>query len=285
MENYGARGPTRIEGCATVKRAFLALLPTLLSRSMHRTFIGIGSSSLFVLLALVVACGPAKPAETSLVHGNPAAASQPSANAPMPTSTVAVTVETITDDSGHAYQIQQGPRGEPGTLGCADGQREAFVDHNAFPHIAGCVANWEGAKSMRAPGTGTPCGDDGSACNVPADACAPGWHVCASNGNLAELRQVSGTQCEQAGGGRFSSGTSHCQTQDGCQYDMTPSANYSCFDSGWCSESVCCGSDCGEFGACTGGVWENLTHIAVGTDQGCGASTSQRAGGVLCCNN
>lgn len=194
-----------------------------------------------------------------------------------------VTVEEITDDTGKIYKVSQGVRGEPGALGCADGQREAFVDTAAFPGIAGCLSTWAGTQSMRAPATGAPCGDDRGECAVPADVCATGWHVCGAKGALADLRQVSAEQCEQAGGGRFSAGVSHCETQSGCEYDTRPAGDYECFPSGWCSETVCCGNDCGEFGACTDGVWPGKTHIAQGTDQGCGATSSRRAGGVLCC--
>ncbi|MBK8172581.1 MAG: hypothetical protein IPK60_19895 [Sandaracinaceae bacterium] len=248
---------------------------------MKRTVIASSSFALFVAVIAVVACAKPQAGPTTAVRG----VAQPAPGASAVAASGGVTVETVTDSEGRSYQIQQGPRGDASTLGCADGQREAFVDHNAFPHIAGCIASWEGQKSMRGAPTGTACGDDSGPCATPADACAPGWHVCASNGHLSELRQVSAEQCASAGGGRFSAGVSHCVTQSGCEYDMTPAATYSCFDSGWCSETVCCGSDCGEFGACTGGVWPDQTHIAFGMDQGCGASTSQRAGGVLCCNN
>jgi hypothetical protein len=194
-----------------------------------------------------------------------------------------VTVETITDDQGRQYQIQQGVRGAPGAVGCADGQREAFVDAAGFPAIAGCLASWDGKRSLRDAPTGAACGDDAGGCAAPADACAAGWHVCGASGAIADLRQVGPEQCEQAGGGRFSAALSHCETQSGCAYDTRPEGDYACFESGWCSEPVCCGGDCGDFGACTDGVWPGKTHIAQGTDQGCGAQTSQRAGGLLCC--
>jgi hypothetical protein len=178
----------------------------------------------------------------------------------------------ITDDSGRQYQVQQGVRGEPGVVGCADGQREAFVDAAAFPRIAGCLAAWPGAKSLRDKSASAPsCGDDAGECPAPGDACAVGWHVCGANGATSDLKQVSAAQCENAGGGRFSAAISHCIAQDGCQYDPAPAASYPCFASGWCSEPVCCGNDCGE------------THIPVGTDQGCSQATSARAGGILCC--
>ena len=192
-------------------------------------------------------------------------------------------VVDITDDTGKVYHVSQGVRGAPGEVGCSDGQREAFVDGAAFPNIAGCLASWQGTQSMRAPGAGQACGDDAGECAVPGDACAAGWHVCGATGQVADLRQITGEQCENAGGGRFSAGISHCKTQSGCVYDNSATASYQCFPSGWCSESVCCGNDCGQFGSCTGGVWPDKTHIAVGTDQGCGATSSRRAGGVLCC--
>jgi len=203
-----------------------------------------------------------------------------------PTGPGVKSVEVIKDDSGHEYHVQQGENGDPRLVGCADGQREAFVDRATYASIAGCLATWPGTMSLRLPRAGKACGDDapgGAGCASPADACAPGWHVCAADGAVADLKQVSPDQCAHAGGGRFSAGMSHCTAQTGCQYDERPQAIYPCFDSGWCSEPVCCGDDCGQFGSCTGGVWKDATHIAQGTDQGCGASTSRRAGGILCC--
>jgi hypothetical protein len=122
-------------------------------------------------------------------------------------------------------------------------------------------------------------------CGAPADACAAGWHVCGHGGALAEIRAITADQCESAGAGRYSAAISHCRTQSGCEYDESWGASYECFESGWCSESVCCGADCGDFGACRGGVWPDRTHIAQGVDQGCGRTTSHRAGGVLCCRD
>ena len=157
------------------------------------------------------------------------------------------------------------------------------MDATKYPEIAGCMGSWDGAASLRAASTGAACGDDSGGCGTPADVCAAGWHVCATDGAVAELRAVSAEECAAAGGGRFSAGVSHCLTQNGCEYDMGGSASYPCFESGWCSEPVCCGSDCGEFGVCTGGVWADATHIPIGMDQGCAAMHSDRAGGILCC--
>jgi hypothetical protein len=185
----------------------------------------------------------------------------------------------IVDEGGRAFQIDQGEPGDPSAIGCADGQREAFA--SAGGRVAGCIAEWSGTMSMRAPGTGQACGDDLGLCAAPADACAPGWHLCGVDGSVDEVAAIGASACESAGGGRFVAAISHCKTQSGCEYDQAGA--YECFESGWCSEPVCCGSDC-ENGVCTGGVWADpQTHIAIGTDQGCGAIGSSRARGVLCC--
>lgn len=192
-------------------------------------------------------------------------------------------VAEVVDEEGRPFQIAQGEPGDPATVGCADGQREAFVDAAASPGVAGCIGEWSGTVSLRAPATGAACGDDLGGCAAPADACAPGWHLCGADGGLDEIAAIGDQACAGAGGGRFVAAVSHCQTQDGCQYaDPVETGTYECFAEGWCSEPVCCGADCG-MGACPSGVWHNQTRIAVGTDQGCGAIGSSRARGVLCC--
>lgn len=217
----------------------------------------------------------APPAAEGTAPGGPPQAAHPAAAG----------VQDITDEQGHVYHVTQGEPGDPAQVGCADGQREAFADAAAFPRIAGCLGSWDGLQSLRARASGRACGDDLEACAAPSDLCAPGWRVCGAGGRIADLTQVSAEQCEKAGGGRFSAAISHCETQSGCEYDKRPNGDYDCFKSGWCSESVCCGGDCGQFGSCTDGVWPHRTHIAQGTDQGCGATSSRRAGGVLCCKD
>jgi hypothetical protein len=192
-------------------------------------------------------------------------------------------VTPVVDENGFTFQISQGAPGAPALIGCADGQREAFVDAGQFPTIAGCIAEWDGRATLRAPRTQATCGDDRGPCGAPEDACAPGWHLCGASGAVSDLLRVSPEQCEQAGGGRFVAAISHCKTQSGCEYEAAETASYACFESGWCSEPVCCGNDCGEFGVCRDGVWNGKTHIPLGTDQGCGSIGSSRARGVLCC--
>ncbi len=84
-------------------------------------------------------------------------------------------------------------------VGCADGEREGFVDISTHPRIAGCAGAWSipgilehnPGEPAECPGVKThdtthwSCGgtgDDldrviGEGCNV-SDLCAPGWHVC-----------------------------------------------------------------------------------------------------------
>jgi len=190
---------------------------------------------------------------------------------------------SVVDERGRALTVEHGAPGDPRVIGCADGAREAFLDLARFPNIAGCLADWPGQQSLRTNPTGRACGDEFGPCTTPADACAPGWRVCGAGGAVADLRQVSAEDCSSAGGGRYAAAISHCQSQSGCGVDPSPGAIYACYPTGWCSEPVCCGRDCGEFGICRGGVWPDQTHIPFGQDQGCGNTGSHRAGGVLCC--
>lgn len=70
------------------------------------------------------------------------------------------------------------------TSGCADGEREGFLDQAAHPDVAACAGGFAepGLFASVSPACARAAGDDGSApdgagCNV-ADLCAVGWHVC-----------------------------------------------------------------------------------------------------------
>lgn len=72
--------------------------------------------------------------------------------------------------------------------GCADGQREGFVDELTHPNIAGCSGMWS-QGDMRAPRTCvSPSGDDlpgsGAGCSA-RDLCEIGWHVCQTDTEVA----------------------------------------------------------------------------------------------------
>lgn len=185
-------------------------------------------------------------------------------------------------------------KGEPGSIGCADGQREGFADITRHRRIAGCLATWEGTKSLRDKPTGKVCGDDvkGDAkkepdkgvCTVPADACAPGWHVCGTNGKNDDLKtHTTFKACnKEAGPGKFVAAMSHGQTEELCPPAPTPETVFPCMDSGYCAEPICCGDGC-QFGKCRDAVWKGQTRISLGKAEGCGSVTSERNGGVLCC--
>jgi hypothetical protein len=177
--------------------------------------------------------------------------------------------------------ILHGASGPPAVVGCADGRREAFLDTALYPDIAGCLATWNGTVDLRAAPVGVACGDGLVACTTAADACAPGWHPCGAAGDVAELRSAaSGEQCAYAGSGAFVAAMSHCNgsTSGVCDYVDQPGETAGCAASGWCSEAVCCGSDC-HGGICKDGVWPSQTSIF----SGCRSVPASAVGGVLCC--
>ncbi|MGB1016325.1 MAG: hypothetical protein ACPG4T_19465 [Nannocystaceae bacterium] len=175
-------------------------------------------------------------------------------------------------------------KGDPNVIGCSDGQREGFGDLTKHRRIAGCLASWEGSKSLRDKTTNKPCGDDGGVCEVPADACAENWHVCGHEGKNRDLKtHTTWRACaEEAGPGKFVAAMSHGQTDELCPPPPKPSTIFPCMDSGLCSEPICCGEDC-QLGKCKDAVWRGKTYISLGKAEGCGAITSERNGGVLCC--
>jgi len=183
------------------------------------------------------------------------------------------------------YDYVESPAGAPETQGCADGQREGFADVEQYPRVAGCVGRWEGAASLRAPPTGQPCGDDldGAPCNVPADACAPGWHACGHDGDKYDLSsRVSAGGCRKAGPGRFNAAMSHSPKEGFPCPPVLKSTVLPCMEVGVGSEPVCCGHDCKQ-GGCRDGVFRGRTRISLGTASGCGALFSTDNAGVLCC--
>lgn len=180
------------------------------------------------------------------------------------------------------YRESEG--GEPVRIGCADGQREGFADIHRHPRIAGCRADWDNAKSLRDKPTGKPCGDDQGLCAVPADACAPGWHICGTTGKREELREkLTVEACDhEAGPGKFVAAMSHSQSKDLCPPVPTRNTVFPCMDSGIGSEPVCCGDNCST-PMCRNALWEGQTRISVGFGESCGAVTSERNGGIMCC--
>lgn len=76
-------------------------------------------------------------------------------------------------------------------IGCADGEREGFVDVAAEPNIAGCSGGFAvaGLLADAAPSCDRGGGDDGgtpdgAGCGA-TDLCGAGWHVCLTPGQVA----------------------------------------------------------------------------------------------------
>jgi hypothetical protein len=158
----------------------------------------------------------------------------------------------------------------PNTVGCSDGTRDGFL---ASPGIAGCLGDWN-EGSMRAPKTGTVCGNAISLrCPVPADLCAAGWHVCGTPPyEPTEISaQITNAQCTGETTGSFLAalGDQECEP---------------CSSTGF--GAVCCGSTCiQQNGSC---VWTNATPWAgdVGTHTNLCSdvyNTYPTAWGALCC--
>ena len=70
-------------------------------------------------------------------------------------------------------------------VGCADGEREGFLDLDAYTHIAGCSGAWD-QPGITPDGLVQTCGGqggddgakaDGAGC-ASLDLCAAGWHIC-----------------------------------------------------------------------------------------------------------
>jgi hypothetical protein len=176
--------------------------------------------------------------------------------------------------------------GDPKLVGCADGQREGFADLKKFPTIAGCLGVWDGSMTLRKPPTRKACGDDLDVCASTADVCAEGWHVCARDGDYHDLSdRVDDKQCSDgAGPGKFVAAISHVKKKKECAPAPGPTTRYPCLKDGYGAEPVCCGQNCRP-GECRDSVWPKQTRISVGKAQGCGAVTSERNGGVLCCQD
>ena len=100
-----------------------------------------------------------------------------------------------------AVTVKPNPPVTP-TAGCADGQREGFVDQVTYTHIAGCSGAWDHpgiTPESVVPTCGRQGGDDGAhpegdGCSS-ADLCADGWHVCST---WSEVAQKSPTGCAGA---------------------------------------------------------------------------------------
>lgn len=116
------------------------------------------------------------------------------------TATTGTTATTATTGTT-ATTATTGTTGVQAAIGCSDGSREGFVDTTKYPCIASCNAFWsvpglfdKQPTCNRQSGNGFPVI---SGCSA-ADACAPGWHVCASIPEVSARLGHSGS-CSEAG--------------------------------------------------------------------------------------
>jgi len=187
-------------------------------------------------------------------------------------------IDAVDDAAIDAFLVDAAPDAAV-INGCADFQREGFIDETMYPTIAACAATWLGAKNLRAAKTNTPCGDDLGACMAPADACSPGWHMCGLAGQPSELSNRATSAACAGLIGAFVAAMSHC-TPPGSACDYT--LPFQCAASTGCSEAVCCGTQCRTDAGCPTGVYA-MTLIAGSTSNGCGAMDASFVSGVLCC--
>jgi hypothetical protein len=175
-------------------------------------------------------------------------------------------------------------------IGCADGQREGFLDATAFPDIAACSGGWtEPGILGKSAVCGRRSGDDsqnpdGISC-ATEDLCAEGWHVCAST---AEVAASSPTGC--AGGG-FPAGTFYAAAVSGegdgeCTADGTNDL-FGCGTAGSGVDASCAPLDRTSEDECEdlSGEWDCPGSWLFGSDSEAEdvRKNGPAGGGVLCC--
>ena len=171
-------------------------------------------------------------------------------------------------------------------IGCSDGKREGFSDQTAYPTIASCAGTLVN-RNLRATRTNTACGDDLSkACPVAEDLCAAGWHICMRNGMPSDIgSRIGAADCNssKAGTGSFAAASSHCSATLPCRYKLP----LPCMYSGYCSETIACGTGVGFAHSCRDAIWNTKTPTFISgsyTAGGC-ANVWSKVTGVLCCKN
>jgi hypothetical protein len=184
--------------------------------------------------------------------------------------------------------------------GCADGTREGFSDAAVFPSIASCEVWWEGGQNLRTPRTGQEwCGNStGIECNVPADGCAPGWHICMQHGWPADIRDRI-TSPSGADGGASTVSFSDCADLGGTSWYVAASSSAYTGGGGSCTafplgcwtddvdgymDTLGCGQTSTANGACNNAIWPKNTR---GNGGACGnmSITRTQQNGILCCQD
>lgn len=192
-------------------------------------------------------------------------------------------------------------------VGCADGEREGFLDLEKYPSIAACGGGFQvpGVLGELVPACNWGGGDDGPNPNGAGcsawDLCQPGWHVCKSALEVAELApsgcadatlgteaffvtRQSGTGCGKcAMGGSTTPNCDTCSCADGClQTEATSNDVFGCGNMGDPTEG------CGVLNAFSNDVCGALGFPWSCGNDGCSEAhavlkTAPERGGALCC--
>jgi hypothetical protein len=182
--------------------------------------------------------------------------------------------------------------GDAGVVGCADGQREGFLDIAAYPDIAACSGGFAlpGVIGLSTPACGRTAGDDGAnpdgtGCNA-LDLCAVGFHICSSS---AEVSLDSSTGCTGAAVGTDPVFFITAQSASGSRI-CVPIGVDDVFGCGTLGSRPVNNSNCAPLDRWSTNLCMALTAPwDCGTDQTSEAShvvkRGASAGGVLCCHD
>jgi hypothetical protein len=177
-------------------------------------------------------------------------------------------------------------------VGCADGQRDGFLDVATYPAIAACAGGFAlpGVVGVSAPGCGRTAGDDGpnpdgTGCHA-IDLCEVGFHICSS---AAEVALKSSTGCTGAAVGSEPVFFITAQSGDVAR-SCTPTGVDDVFGCGTLGSRPVQNSNCAPLDRWSTNLCAALTAPwACGTDQTAEASYVEKpgpgAGGVLCCRD
>jgi hypothetical protein len=270
--------------------------------------------ALLLNASLVSACGARTPldladgGEGGASAGSATHSSASSASSSTSTASSSVSASSASASSASSVSSSTGAGGGAPEQGCSDGEREGFVDLDAFPFIAGCSGGWSvpGVLLTLAPACGGIAGDDGPSpsgvgCSV-ADLCAPGWHVCASAQEVADRSPTGCAGASDADGLFFVTR----QSSNGCGLcasgsNLDPDACDGCSCVGGCAQTPLTANDI--FGCGTAGAvatcppldrFSNDLCGALGPPWSCSAldgcdeahavtKSSSDGGGALCC--
>jgi hypothetical protein len=230
---------------------------------MKRTSIVLGAIALALATA---ACGdgalPEVSTETQGSSGSGTASTEAvassSSTGPTPTDTTSGPGSSSSDGSTSALDSSgtstgttaavegsgsssEGTTGEPSTVGCADGIREALLDELAHPNVAACAGGfWVAGVGLPIPTCDRQGGDDGllpdgMGCSIE-DLCAEGWHLCTSR---QEVSAAGLADCDaEAWDGQFFATSQSGEGANTCN-DTGTNDVFGCGDVGYSMVSGC----------------------------------------------